>query len=272
MEQSRNYHFEDFTEARYRELLKIAKAKWTFIPYSEFRTKGRVCLWRHDVDFSVHRAHAMAVMEAKEGLRATYFINLHSIFYNPLEGEITQLIHRIRNLGHSLGLHFDPGYYASRHEDTDPKGCEMKDTPFEMERAMALEKSFLEAVFETEFSAFSFHNPDLGPWFSIDQDEIAGMVNAYGRYIREHYDYISDSNGYWRFRRLRDVLDAGAGEKLHILTHSGWWTPEILSPRERVSRCINGRALKQHRLYDRLLADADRENIGKTVGEWPAIR
>lgn len=74
--------------------------------------------------------------------------------------------------------------------------------------------------------------------------------------------YVSDSNGYWRYQRLSDVLENSENEKLHILTHPEWWTPEIMPPRERISRCIEGRSAKQHAIYDEALRKAGRLNVG----------
>jgi hypothetical protein len=88
------------------------------------------------------------------------------------------------------------------------------------------------------------------------------MVNTYGAGLRKNFTYCSDSNGYWRFRRLQDVLEQAEDEKLHVLTHPVWWVPDVMSPRERLARCIDGRRDFQHRFYDQTLADYGRENVG----------
>jgi hypothetical protein len=247
-----NYYFEDFTESEYRNMLKLAKITWQLIPFAEYRKPGRVCLWRHDLDFSVHRAYRLAQIEAEEGLRATYFILLHSAFYNTLEPDIVRLILGIREFGHDLGLHFDPTFYPDHFHCGNVLG-----------EKLAFEQQILSSVFGADIRAFSLHNPTVGDWLTkIDQqDEIAGMVNAYGPYIRQHYGYCSDSNGYWRFRRLRDVLTAATDEKLHVLLHDAWWTPAPMSPRARISRAIEGRAAWQQRYYDQVLAEFGRENV-----------
>ena len=245
-----NYHFEDFTENEYRKLLRIARADWTFISYADYRRPGKVCLWRHDLDLSVHRGYRLAQIEAEEGIRATFCIPLHSKSYNPLEQEITNLILAICNLGHDLGLHFDPTFYASRLQCDD-----------DLQAFLKFEQQFLAEMFQAEIRVVSFHNPDVGNSLRLDQDEIAGMINTYGRYFKQHYGYCSDANGYWRFRRLRDVLEAAEDEKLQVLTHPGWWVPEPMSPRGRIARCVEGRAAKISMLYDRRVAERGRENV-----------
>ena len=237
--------YPQFTEAGYRELLRLAKRRYTFAPFRDYRgaPPGSV-LWRHDLDFSVHRALALARIEAEEGTHSTHFVLLHSAFYNALEAEVAGRIREIVSLGHDLALHFDPRFYDGRNLDA----------------ALARERDLLEAVFETEVAAFSLHNPDVAGW-SDDRDEIAGMVNAYGSYISEHYGYASDSNGYWRFTPLPEILESGAHDRLHVLTHPEWWVPEPMSPRDRVSRAIDGRARRQHARYDEVMNAMRRENV-----------
>lgn len=244
------YYFEDFTEESYRDLLRLAKENYKFIPYNQYRSEGKNILWRHDIDFSAHRAYRLAKIEAEEGIKSTFFIHFHNQFYNALEFEIKQLFIDIKELGHDLGLHFEPKFY----------GIEMKDI-VNLQYYLVFEKNILEDLYKTKVSAFSIHNPDLGDWSNLKANEIAGMINTYSQYFKENYAYCSDSNGYWRFRPLRDILGSGEEQKLQILTHPAWWTPEPMSPRERISRCINGRALKQHKEYDELLRKMGRKNI-----------
>lgn len=240
--------FQHFTEHEYRELLRIAREKWEFVSYESYRRSGRICLWRHDLDFSVHRAYRLAQIEAEERVSSTYFILLHSNFYNALEGEVFDLIVQILQLGHRIGLHFDPGFY--------------KDRPQPIDELLTFERSVLETSFQTEVNAFSLHNPTVGDWLSYFKDEnIGGMVNAYSNYIKDNFFYCSDSNGFWRFQSLRKVVEEEIEEKLHILTHAAWWTPQPMAPRERISRCIKGRAERCSTAYDLLLAQNNRENI-----------
>lgn len=240
--------YTEFTEAGYRELLRIAKGHYAFSWFGDYRTaEAGSVLWRHDLDFSVHRALALARIEAEEDVRATYFLSLHSPFYNALEGAVTVLVDEILGLGHELGVHFDPTFHAGRRD---------------FEQALAGERGLLAELFGREPVAFSLHNPDVAGW-ADERDEIAGMVNAYGAYLRSEWGYASDSNGYWRFLPLREVLESGEHERLHVLTHPEWWVPGPLSPRERVSRAIDGRAAHQHERYDRAVASMGRTNVGR---------
>ncbi|MDP9203658.1 MAG: hypothetical protein M3P26_17275 [Gemmatimonadota bacterium] len=243
--------FGDFTESEYRRLLGLAREGWRFVGFGDWRKEaGQLILWRHDIDFSPHRALKLAQIENEMEVRATYFVLLNSNFYNALEPPVIGLLKNIRELGHDLALHFDPGAHRSGFDCT-------QDT----QSALELDKRILERYCDTKVTAFSYHNPDTVAGGIADDDHIGGMVNAYGREIRERFSYVSDSNGYWRHRRLRDVLEAREEIKLHALTHPEWWTSEPMSPRDRVTRCIEGRAKRQHLDYDTFLERYHRTNV-----------
>jgi len=74
--------------------------------------------------------------------------------------------------------------------------------------------------------------------------------------------HCSDSNGYWRFKRLEDVLMDRSIDKLQVLTHPVWWQDEVSSPRARVHRSIDQRASNLKDRYHDRLAKFDRLNIG----------
>jgi hypothetical protein len=247
MDNSERYHFSDFTRANYRHLLRLAQQTYTFRMYTDFNRDERFILWRHDVDFSVHAARKLAQIEVEEGVRATYFLNLHSEFYNLLELEITDCVRDIMELGHTIGLHFDSRYYRNQNEE-------------ELEYSLKQEKMFLEEFFGHEICVFSFHNP-TPLTMGYSQWKLAGLINTSAEYFRSHVAYCSDSNGYWRFRRLYDILSEAKDERLQVLTHPEWWQEKVMSPRERVHRCINGRAEKTNELYELILIESGRKNL-----------
>ncbi|RAZ38562.1 hypothetical protein [Campylobacter hyointestinalis] len=56
-----NYYESDFTEQNYQNILKKILSDTIF--YDEICNRDKFVLWRHDVDFSIHRAYALAVLE-----------------------------------------------------------------------------------------------------------------------------------------------------------------------------------------------------------------
>ena len=241
----------DFTEEHYRELLGLAKEHYRFIGFDELDTPGPTILWRHDIDMSPHRALAIAKLEAEAGVRATYFVLLHSEHYNALELEVTERLVAIAHLGHHIGLHFDPNYYTSLHGDE-----------VDLEPFIRQESTIVETLTGARVMSFSWHNPTVGAWIERrDGDEIAGLRNVYGTTVRRKFDYVSDSNGVWRFRRLYDVLVRAEEQHLQVLTHPALWVPDAMPVRARVSRAIEGRAARQHGRYDEFLAAEGRPNV-----------
>jgi hypothetical protein len=244
-------HERDFTEEHYRELVRIAKQNYLFVTFTDQHPEEKSILWRHDIDFSPHRGRRMAQIEAEQGVRATYFVLLHSELYNALEREVVQIVREIAGLGHAIGLHFDAQFYD--------RPCDRAE---ELEPLLQMERGLLERTVGVPIEAFSWHNPFRGDWIeSATGDSLAGMVNAYSRTIRDRFSYISDSHGVWRFRRLHDVLDAAADQHLHVLTHPEWWMPDAMPPRERITRAIDGRAARNEQFYDEALDAIGRPNI-----------
>jgi len=238
----------DFTEDGFAEIIDFAIARFSFARFGSIAESPYV-LWRHDVDMSVHRALALARLEEDRGVSATYFIRLRAEFYNSFEWPIRAMIHEISRRGHAIGLHFeaDPGLYLP-DEDL-------------LEEKLEIERVILERVAETSVSAVSFHNPDIGALLRFRRKTYAGMDNAYAYLGEAGYVYVSDSNGYWRFRSLRDVLAVNTGGNVHVLTHPEWWTPEPMPPRARMQRCVEGRAAAVQLGYDTLLSEGGRINV-----------
>jgi len=238
----------DFTENAYAKLLSLAKEEYVFIGYTSDLNREKIVLWRHDVDFSVHRALRLAETESENGITSTFFFQLSSICYNIFEHAVLERIRRIIRLGHSIGLHFDPSLYEGKCKEA-------------ILNKMEWEKTVLENLFETTIHAVSFHNPEHDDWISVDARTLCGMVNTYSRFFKENFGYCSDSNGYWRFDSIESVLRNRKHSRLQVLTHPAWWTPEPLPPRSRILRCIEGRAKRCMKQYDGILAESGRMNI-----------
>jgi len=245
-----NYTYTDFTEDNYRKLLLTAKENYFFATYNDSITTKKHVIWRHDIDFSPHRAYRLAQIEKDVGVKSTYCILLHCEFYNALERTCTEIFKKIIDLGHDIGLHFDPSFYNLKYGENNT-----------LDNFLHFERGILENVLHTQIHMFSFHNPEVGDWLNFTDETAGGLINAYSSKFRQKYGYCSDSNGYWRFRRLGDVLTAHKEGKLHVLTHPEWWVPEEMSPRDRISRCIDGRSSFQHSFYDDLLESLSRKNI-----------
>lgn len=224
------YRFDDFTFENYRKLIQLAKAKgFEFILHKdEFVHERKDVIWRHDVEFEPDYALRMAQIEYEEGVRATYFFQLHSPYYNTLEPHYRDAFYKIKNLGHHVGLHFDSAYWGITCED-------------QLNGYIQLDRDYLEKNLNVEIDTFSFHNTTSFTQSCLEY-KYGGLINVYSSYFKEHYDYCGDSLGYWRFDRLEDRLNDDEIQHLHVLTHDGNWNDEVLSPRKRFSKMMHDHA------------------------------
>jgi hypothetical protein len=247
MENADRYHFTDFTRENYRRLLRLSLEKYVFCVYTNIDKAERFILWRHDLDTSVHAARRIAQVEAEEGIVATYFLHLHNPFYNLLEREITECVRDIQKLGHPIALHFDTHFYNIQSEK-------------ELLKYLTFEKAILEKVFEQKIEVFSFHNTT--PFIlSCQKWKYAGLINTYSEFFQKQVGYCSDTNGYWRERRLEDVLTQATDRSVQVLIHPEWWQETIMSPKQRINRCIDDRAVANKKWYEQALKKFGRDNL-----------
>jgi hypothetical protein len=236
----------DFTTQHYRNLIVLAKRYYEFVLYGNIPWGSKFVLWRHDCDISLNRAYALAKIEAEMGIFATYFLNPHCEFYNIFEKNQRNIVLEILKMGHQIGLHFDATYYD---------GCD----EISLNRHVSSEASLLEELYGVKPSAFSFHNPESAH-LSCDAEHYGGLVNCYSKRFKENVPYCSDSNGYWRYRSLHEVLGRASDPCLQVLTHPDWWQDDMMPPRQRIFRSVFGRAESVMRRNDDLLEIYDRPN------------
>lgn len=228
------YLFDDFTLENYQRLIKLAIEKgFQFLVFSdEFESHRKDILWRHDVEFEPDVALKMAVIEKNLGVKANYFFQIHSQYYNLFDAHYTEVFHKILNLGHNVGLHFDSHYYNIEDES-------------QLNKYIKLDCDYFEAVLGVKIDSYSFHNTNAFTQ-SCQKYTYGGLINVYSTFFKEKYKYCGDSLGYWRFDRLEDVLNDDGVMHLQVLTHDANWTEEILSPRKRVRKFVDDKAVRMY--------------------------
>lgn len=224
------YRFDDFTLENYKRLVQLAVEKgFQFILHKDvFVADRRDVIWRHDVEFEPDIALKMAKIESEIGVRATYFFQLHSGFYNLMSTHYRNVFHQIHELGHCVGLHFDSAYWGITSEE-------------QLNEYIKIDKKYLEKNMGVEIDTFSFHNTTPFTHSCLEY-HYGGLVNVYASFFKEHYNYCGDSLGYWRYDRLEDVLNDDKVRHLQVLTHDGNWSEEVLSPRKRYSKVFHDHA------------------------------
>ncbi len=247
MNNSDKYYFSDFTLSHYKEILSKLKENHIFSAYHDYDVNSIFVLKRHDVDFSLDNALKMAKIEYDMGVKSTYFLMLHSEFYNLLEYKNIEIVKEIKLLGHEIGLHFDSEFYKITNENL-------------LDEKIVFEKTILENFISQKIESFSFHNP-TNFILNCKREKYGGLINCYSKYFNENVCYCSDSNGYWRYNRMIDYIEKNKEFNLQILTHPVWWTEKIRSPKEKIELNIKRRAQTNLKMYENILAKHNRENI-----------
>lgn len=198
----------NFTYEAYRGMLKLLQEKgYAITNYHEFLDCKRCVILRHDIDSDIAQAVRMAEVEAACGVRSTYFVLLRTGFYNPAFAPALAKLHRIQELGHELGLHFDEAAY--------PIG-----TPEETAGRILQERDILSLILKTPVTTVSMHRPSRA---TLEANlRIPGMVNSYGQTFFHNFKYLSDSRYRWR-EPVEDIIRGGEYDRLHILTHAFWY-------------------------------------------------
>jgi hypothetical protein len=173
-----------FDLEHYRELIDAAKTGGYRFAFFDQPPEPGTILLRHDVDLSLDAALRMAELEADADAAATYFLMTRSEFYNLDSGSGASAVERLRSLGHRVGLHA-----VWPHVDHDQR-------------------------FDP---VLAWHNPD--PEYM--RRPVEGVVNVMDAPWADVYR--SDSNQQWRQGCPHEELNAGAFERLQLLTHPEIW-------------------------------------------------
>jgi hypothetical protein len=213
-----------FTLSEYRQLIALAKERFPLIGYAEYQQHDSFVIWRHDVEYCVPEMSVLARIDAEEGIKSTFFVQLHSELYNFWDEDTVRQIKQWVAAGHELGLHFDCGFHGD-------------DVFQRIEAVIDFEKKLLEDIYGTQIFSFSYHNPNATSL--TYQDNYAGLVNAYSRdFFNGPITYVSDSNGRWREKTIRDVLTDATITKAQINTHDTWWTDVRIPQIEKLEAAI----------------------------------
>jgi len=228
----------NFSFDYYRRLVQAARATMTprlFREVPSLNPAERHVLLRHDIDCSLKEAVQLAEFEQHLGVRASYYVMMHSLLYDVQQ---SSALRDIAAMGHEVGVHFDL-----------PAHCDQNDRLL-VEALIHEDCQRLEDLLGEEVTSISFHRPIQkflrGPLL------LAGRVNAYAAELMQWY--ISDSRGSWRCGEpLREVAEARQ-PILQLLTHPIWWGPTHMAPADRLQllflRLTRGKSLRQRALVD----------------------
>lgn len=195
-----------FTYDGYKELIKALKETgYEITDYHDWKQHPKCAILRHDIDNNIEKALQLAELEAKLGVKSTYFVLVTSDFYNVASKKSMEGLKKIQMLGHEIGLHFDEMAY---------------DGVDDVVGTIKKESKLLSDILGITISTASMHRPSKE---TLEANyEIPGMINSYGKTFFNDFKYLSDSRRRWR-EPVLDIIKSGEFDRLHILTHAIWY-------------------------------------------------
>lgn len=215
-----------FTYSEYERLIYfLMNSGYTFTGYGDYSHIEHPAILRHDIDTSLEKAVQMAELENSIGggqIKSTYFVLISSDFYNVFSKNSLDCIYRIKELGHTIGLHFDEKKYIS------------SDKLWEKElilESILQEKKILEEMTGISIHCVSMHVPSK---MTLQADlKIPGMINSYSKEFFEGFKYVSDSFHRWR-EDVCGVVTNIKPKRLHVLTHAFWYNDIPMTRNESI--------------------------------------
>jgi hypothetical protein len=207
----------DTSYGHYKETLnKYLADGYSFIRLDDYFEKnfdGKSVLMRHDIDKCPNKALDLARIENELGIRSTYFVRVHSNYYNPFGYADYNFIRQIRDLGHDLSLHSEAFDF----------GRIFKLDPMELFRK---EIEIFITIFDVEVKYYAPHRTHNSSTFEdrvgfYDQLERLGYKNVYEILNDKDWKYLSDSSGIWVEGCFCQHVNKW--QRLFLLVHPVWW-------------------------------------------------
>ncbi len=211
-----------FTRKKYQELLSaVVESDYRSVLFDEDQGEQGNLFMRHDVDKSLDASIIIAEMDQKAGLKSTFFFLTRSLMYNLLEPEAIEKIQSISDMGHAIGLHFDPTRVPGTSASVDSQSDW---TSFH--EAVRREKRLMSSILNCPVTdTVSFHNP---PSFLLRSDQTVDVyTSTYNKnFMMPKTKYISESNGSWHEQNPIGHIRNMKWDRLQMLTHPVWWFQE----------------------------------------------
>jgi len=202
-----------------RKARSLGYAFSRFVDVKDYDESQPFIILRHDIDFSISRALAMARLERELEANSTFFVRVHAPTYNIFEYKTYRALREILLLGHEIGLHFEAMDF-SHITDQDPRSVFMRE-----KRVLetVLDISVVSAAAHGEHaSAGSRHNRDFFKY--VPKETVDILYDAYDAFFTKNMKYLSDSAYRWREGCMCNHI--GKYPRMQILTHPIWWFRE----------------------------------------------
>ena len=229
-----------FTYDSYKNLLgQVKNFGYQITDYHSWSNYDRCVILRHDIDYDVSKAIAMAELEKQQGVKSTYFVLVTSDLYNVFSLRISDALKKIVGCGHEIGLHFDEVKYSNL-------------VVSEIKGKIIEECEILGKAIGFPVTTVSMHRPSK---MILDADlSIPGIINSYGSVFFKGFKYISDSRRRWR-ESVEDIIRSLGYQRLHILTHPFWYGQEEADIHRSIREFVNHANEERYRTMSENITD-----------------
>jgi GNAT superfamily N-acetyltransferase len=231
----------EFTLAGYRNIVEALLRKgYEVRGFADAEPEKRHLILRHDLDMSIQSAVPMAEIERAMGVAATYFVLMRTEFYNPHSPASVRDLKRLLELGHAIGLHFDPALYPEDRTSLD--------------RGAADECAALESIVGQPVTVISLHRPGKSPQGKLiygQKGTLGGRRQADEPIYFQNMAYRSDSRGGWHYGHPLEHPALSEGRALEFLTHPIWWVSPGKDPAEKLEQFL----AQRNQALDRAMGD-----------------
>ena len=206
-----------FSYNEYQNIIKLVNSHLPIVDFADVTDKtDKFCVLRHDIEFSIDRAYELAKIEKDLGVVSTYTVQVRNNTYNALSEKNIELIRKIKDLGHHIGLHQNPPIMEIE----------------KLGNYIMTDIQILEHFYGFEIDRFAFHRPKKE--YLSNYITLTNKINCYDRKFFEYFEkkpkeldvlYLADSNHTWKYGYPLDY-DFSKINKLQLLTHPFSWTKE----------------------------------------------
>lgn len=189
------------------------------VRFDDVVREEKYCVVRHDVEFSIERALALAKFEKSIGISSTYVFQVCNNNYNPFSHKNREQILEVASLGHDIGVHVHLGNFNRKEES--------------VESYIIKQAHILSIALDYPINRFSIHRPLKEHLQKVIN--IPGFINMnaepFFTYTEEFtlYDlpvlYLADSNHDWKYGHPLSV-DYERISKMQLNCHPFSWTEE----------------------------------------------
>lgn len=230
----------DYTRKKYIAMTECLAARYACFSILDYALAQRshslpesYFIMRHDVDGNIRNALAMAQIDARNGIRATYYFRVKPLLFDAV------IIKKIADLGHEIGYHYEV----------------LSDAKGDFKKAGTLFAANLKKIRSlAPVQSVCMHGRALSPYNNLDfwkTHTLAEFDLIAEPYLSIDYSdkyYFSDTSRCWDNHRynLRDIVDSLGNtgikstdeliaflntpgpKKGAILTHSNFWVDNRL--------------------------------------------